>query len=174
MSAFVSARDGIAIDLAAATAARWSGGMEIHAFACLCPGCWARWTAEFLGTPDQYQAKPDPVRLGLSLLCGTCEAKRRLLCGQGRDAARFFGPAEESAAWGRLRNQARNWCEVANLGRWDGRRLRDDKQDLLDSFLRGARCGGGFAVSEELRERWGWSLPRIERTQPVASSMGWG
>jgi hypothetical protein len=171
-SQFTPAKSGIAIDIGAFTVAKLSGNLEVHETSCLCPWCLARWVAEYLGLPQQLEEKPDPVRLGMALLCGTCEAKRRLRNDAGRDSLPFFGPSEEATAWGRIRNQARNWCEVRSLGRWDGRDLRDDKAQMLESFLRGAR--GRLIVSEEKREKWRWAPPQVRaESVPANASMGY-
>ena len=153
------------IDMENYLAHKRAGALEVHAVVCLCPACLQEWHAEYLGSPNQFAAKPDPVRLGPSLLCGSCEAKRRCYTSRQKGAPRFLGAdhpdrtAETAAMWGRLRHQARNWVTVRNLGLWNGRELRDEKEETLQRILRKVQRQGGACVDEPLRQELGWEFP---------------
>jgi hypothetical protein len=153
------------IDQSAYGSAWIAGTLEVHSFVHTCPACWEPWTAEIQGMPGQFVAKPDPVRLGMYLLCGTCEAKRRLHVSKERGSSIFFGEADVANVWGRLRNQPRAWIVGTNLGSWDGRALRDDKDKLCRSFVRAVQVRGGICVPDDLRETWGWVIPRNHHQQ---------
>ena len=172
MTAFSPAKIS-AIDQGTYGKALAAGTLQVHAFDHICPACWEPWTAEYPGTVDQFDAHPDPVRLGMYLLCGTCEAKRRLYAAKERGSSTFFGDADVANVWGRLKNQAHPWIVGRNLGSWDGRDLRDDKDQLCRSFVRAVHVRGGICVPDDLRETWGWVVPRNNR-QPDQDQQGRG
>lgn len=173
MSSFAPSPIRISMDQDAYLQARNAGALEVHSFAHTCPACGEPWTAEYPGTADQFQSKPDPVRLGMALLCGTCEAKRRLLVNGERGGTAYFGESDLARAWGRIRNQARAWVVGRNLGNWDGSALRDDKDSLMRMFLRAVQARGGVVVPEDLREKWGWEAPSAYVPRQPSGRMGY-
>ena len=160
---------------------------------CKCPFCKRLWAFDVTERPGVIPKIPDPVRLGFSLLCGTCKAFRRLIyvCRDGSNRvlwwSPYFGDRESRIAWFNLRNgtwgvnqeitvfvnsQDRGpWIE-AERSRPTGRdpRLIDEADDEMRAILGPVRGNGGAELEPKQAQAIGWSpkdvTPRVPEVPP--------
>lgn len=130
--------------------ARWrdalpAWGLHVFRLRIVCPCCSSVWYQDILEVPDQFEI-PDRRRLGLAMLCGSCEARRMtMFVVPGKDGwkAPFLANGEIGQAWGRLNAAPKgDWIRVepwsheqsATRCPWDGSvPLRNDRDDLFRS-----------------------------------------
>jgi len=144
---------------------------------CKCPFCLTAWAFDVTERPGVIVKVPDPVKLGLSLLCGTCKAFRRILyvCrdGNGRMlwSSPFFGAREERFAWANLRagtyrNEIATFCISQDKGPWieaerrkptgRDRRLIDEADDRMRQILGPIREKGHNSLQPADAQAVGW------------------
>ena len=120
------------------------GTLHVFRLRIVCPCCREVWYMDVLDIPDQFEI-PDRRRLGLAMLCGSCEARRVtrfVVPGKDGWSAPFLTPAEISQVFGRLYDVPRGtWIDVEGKGQWDGGELRDDRRDLFRACTTIARGG---------------------------------
>lgn len=127
----------------------------------ICPFCGSAWCLDF--TDVSSLAWIDPPTLGLSLLCGGCEARRRLLYvergagGRAMWSSPWFSRLDERKAWAVIRDPSRrdSLATVTDLGPYTGQVLRDDKRDVMIPIMREFR-GAAWEVpeAEGVARRW--------------------
>jgi hypothetical protein len=121
------------------------GERWVYKTTCRCPHCHAYWVTEHAAPRGEVDPNPDPIRLGMALLCGRCEAKRRAIRATKverrlRSVGYFWAVEDTNAAWGVLRGNSRGYRpRVERLGVWDGSPLRDDREAELVRILGPAR-----------------------------------
>ena len=126
----------------------------------VCPCCTRVWHQDILDVPEQFEI-PDRRKLGLALLCGSCEARRvTLFVVPGKDgwSAPFLSRGEIGTAWGRLNAPPKGtWVKAEGKGPWfesqaacdiRGKRgLRDDRRDLFIACTTRERDGRRYNVT---------------------------
>jgi len=144
------------------------GEMRIIETTCLCPLDRRSWVVETLGL-----AIPDPVeghQLGAALLCGSCEARRRILF-RGKDGSvvQLWAKRDADRLWAILL-EARDRGEDTFTPRHkvlpedptEERILRDDRNAALRRILYDGEGRRRVVINEEGIERLGlnWTIPR--------------
>lgn len=129
---------------AKATAAAISsfGERWVYRHTCRCPACHAYWIVDLVAGRGEVDPHPDPVRIGMGLLCGRCEARRRALraereeSGRLRSVGRWWGDDDSARAWGILRHNSNSYRPtVERLEEFAGQPLRDDRTAELERIL---------------------------------------
>ena len=144
---------------------------------CKCPFCETPWAFDVTERPGVIEKIPDPVKFGLSLLCGKCKAFRRILyvCrdGNGRVlwSSPFFGDRETRVAWVNLRSRMFRgdvitfivsqdkgpWIEAQRTrptGR--DRRLIDEADDAMRAIFAPIRGDGQNTLEPKEAQALGW------------------
>lgn len=116
-------------------AAYHAGTLHVFEMRFVCPCCSEVWYQDVLDVPEQFEI-PDRRKLGLALLCGSCEARRvTLFVVPGKDgwSAPFLSRGEISTAWGRLNApQKGTWVKAEGKGPYvPGGKMRDDRKALF-------------------------------------------
>lgn len=132
-----------------------SGTLHVFRLRIVCPCCREVWYMDVLDIPDQFEV-PDRRRLGLAMLCGSCEARRVTLFvvpGKGGWSAPFLTHAEISQVFGRLHDVPRGtWIDAEGKGQWDGGELHDDRRDLFRACTTRERDGRRINVGSMTAE----------------------
>lgn len=163
---------------------------ELHVFRLriVCPCCGAVWYQDVLDIPNQFEI-PDRRKMGMAMLCGTCEARRvTLFVVPGKDgwSAPFLSPAEISQAWAKLLSAPKgSWIRVETWSQeqtetrcpWDGTSpLRDDRRDMFRACTtrerEGGRCNVTAMTADALAaSSLGWKIPQAP--VGISSSEPW-
>ena len=143
-----------------------------------CPACLNPWSYDIL-EPGPEPAIPDDVKLGPWMLCGSCEARRRVSYrqiqgGKTEWQAPFWGEEQDAQLWARVRSQAGTFTSVHPLGEYRGQKLLDEKSHLVKILTRISKGHGIFRnlvsiTSEEyIPFACKWQIPR----RPNAPTVG--
>ena len=133
---------------------------ELHVFRMriVCPCCSSVWYQDVLDIPEGFEI-PDRRKMGLAMLCGSCEARRVTLFvvpGKGGWSAPFLTPSEIKVAYGRLYDAPKGtWIKADGLGPWYGGHrsedvrgpLRDDRRDVFCACTTRERDGRRYNVT---------------------------
>lgn len=133
-----------------------------------CPSCHEYWTFQVAAPIGTLVEHPHPLRVGMGLLCGACEGKRRaILVIPGRDGVkgstgRFWSQADTDHAWGILRGDPAGYSVkiVRSSKPWDGvSPMVDDKQYCLDLLFKreGGRRSVGISQSFHAERLPNWN-----------------
>lgn len=148
------------------------GERWLYRHKCRCPACHAYWVWECAVPRGEVDPNPDPVRIGMGLLCGRCEAQRRAYRGFGEGLALrivglWWGEEETRKAWGMLRHHSRDYRPtVERVGVYDGSPLRDDRNAELERiFGPGQRA---IIVTEPTAYAMGLQWPLVEHPKKAA------
>lgn len=143
---------------------------ELHVFRMryVCPCCTSVWYQDILDKPDRFEI-PDRRKLGLAMLCGSCEARRvTAFVVPGKDGwtAPFLSNGEIGIAWGRLNAPPKGtWISAEGLGALqDGHDMRDDRRDVFRACTtrksEGRRINVTSMTAEQLAASGlGWNAP---------------
>ena len=142
---------------AEAQKAQPTGPKYLYRTTCKCPGCGTDWVFEEAQPAGVIDPHPKSSKLGLALLCGVCEARRRLWINRldGKPVPAWDNKVDSPRAWDLLR---RNWGAydpiVNRIGQFEGGTLRDDKQAKIDE-IRGTGKPASMVSMEYARSmRW--------------------
>jgi hypothetical protein len=114
-----------------------------------CPCCPTIWYQEVVDAPATFEI-PDRLRMGLAMLCGSCEARRLTMFvvpGKGGWSAPFLTQGEISQAFARLHKEKRPWITAEGMGPWSGEPLRDDRRDVFRACTTRIRDGRRYNVT---------------------------
>lgn len=154
------------------TMARWmetkaAGTHHVFRFRYVCPHCEATWFQDITEDPEDFAAKPIPDRrnLGRAMLCGTCEAKSRMIIGSVvAEIVPEFAITESAlfASLGKLYSDHNmGWVTVKGMGAYNGdpKSLRDDKREQVKQIATrqdGDRTfrRGAYTISEATNLKW--------------------
>ena len=157
-------------------AAKRDGRLHVFRLRIVCPCCSSIWYQDILEVPDKFEI-PDRRRMGLAMLCGSCEARRMTrFVVPGKDGwnAPFLTPGEIAQAWAKLLGapkgswiRVEDWTpdEAATRCPWDGQtELRDDRRDLFRACTTRGRDGRRYNVTAMTAETLtasglGWKTP---------------
>jgi len=113
---------------------------------CPASGCGRFWSYEVAAARGEIDKNPHrALTLGMALLCGECEAKRRatsfvLAPGEWKGKAKvrkFWDKPEEDAAWKIIQGAPRDYHpRIERREEWDGRVLLDEKNMELERIFR--------------------------------------
>lgn len=128
-----------------------------------CPHCHDFWTFQVANPVGTIVPNPNPVRIGLGLLCGACEGMRRAILvipakdGVKGTTGRFWTEKDSEHAMGILRENPKSYAIQITKSKepWDPTHaLVDDKQYALDFLFK--RKGGrrSVGVSESFRAQY--------------------
>lgn len=146
----------------------------------ICPACLQEWSFDITDDRETAMIPPD-VQLGLSMLCGYCEARRRVsfvwtnAAGKRECAAIFFDEEKEAKAWARIRKGERQYTKAEDFGVYDGGKLRNDKVDALRIVMRRKIRDGVYQnISSMTHSQFAdsglkWEIPK----RPVAEAVKW-
>lgn len=154
------------------TMARWmetkaAGTHHVFRFRYVCPHCEAVWCQDITDDPDDFAEKPIPDRrnLGRAMLCGTCEARSRMIVGsvvadiepefclQDRDLYESLGKL--------YRDHNTSWVMVKGMGPYNGdpKSLLDEKREQVlkvatrkDGGRTLRRCS--YTITEATERKW--------------------
>lgn len=133
------------------------GPVYLYRTTCRCPHCGAYWTTEDAEPAGVMDPRPHAAKLNLALLCGECEARRRLwIRVDGGNQVEAWRPEDTDHVWAILRgNYAAYAPQVVKIGPYDGSPLRDDKRDAIEA-IRGKPPRSASMVSEAFARERGW------------------
>lgn len=131
-----------------------------------CPCCRTIWYQQVVDAPETFVI-PDRIRMGLAMLCGSCEARRLtvfVVPGKGGWSAPFLTQGEIAQAFARLHNEKRTWVSAEGMGPWSGEPLRDDRRDVFRACTTREREGRRYNVTAMTAEvlassGLGWKIP---------------
>lgn len=101
-----------------------------------CPACKVRWSYDVTDTEDAFVC-PTDAQLGPALLCGACEARRRInyryVTQEGKTEwqAPFFGESKMAQMWAVILRGEDVFTSIELIGPYTGQKLIDEKRDLL-------------------------------------------
>lgn len=106
-----------------------------------CPCCATVWSFDVTDTPAGFVC-PSEIQLGLSMLCGACEARRRIsfrYVNQNQVtewSSPFFTEQEEAATWAKIRSGKYVFTRIKKLEPYTDQVLIDEKRSLLRILTR--------------------------------------
>lgn len=101
-----------------------------------CPACKTKWSYDVTDTVEAF-ACPTDAQLGPALLCGSCEARRRInyryVTQEGKTEwqAPFFGESKMAQLWAVVLRGDDVFTEIELIGPYTGQKLIDEKKPLL-------------------------------------------
>lgn len=145
-----------------------------------CPACLQSWSYDMACGPGEPTI-PDDTTLGPWMLCGSCEARRRvnyrqIANGKTEWWAPFWGDEQTAQLWARIREKAGTFTSVHPIGAHAGQKLLDEKTHLIQILTRVPTGNGWFRnlvsiTSEEyISIGCKWPIPRRPNGSTAA---GW-
>ncbi len=154
-------------------------GVRVWRITHKCPACLNSWSYDALEAARP--TVPDDVQLGPWMLCGSCEARRRvnyrqIINGKTEWWAPFWGDEQTAKMWARIRENNGTFTTVREIGQYSGQKLLDEKASLIKILTRTPIGNGWYRniisiTSEEyMSMNCKWPIPR----KPNApSATGW-
>lgn len=113
-----------------------------------CPACKCKWAYDVTDTVEAFVC-PTDAQLGPALLCGSCEARRRINYryvnqdGKTEWQTPFFGDDKIAQMWAVILrgDDVFTWIEL--VGAYSGQKLKDEKKELL-RILTTKKIGNGY------------------------------
>lgn len=145
-----------------------------------CPCCTKVWSFDVTDTPTGFVC-PSEIQLGLSMLCGSCEARRRIVYryinqNQVCDfASPFFTEQDEAATWVKIRSGQHIFTRIKKLEPYTDQKLIDEKKDLLRILTRRQVAPGKFVMVTSMTDaqltesKQTWKKP----LRTIAATVGW-
>lgn len=153
-----------------------------------CPACKVRWSFDVTDTQAAFVC-PSDAQLGPALLCGSCEARRRINYryvnqdGKTEWQAPFFGESKTAQMWAVILRGDDVFTEIELIGPYTGQKLIDEKSSLL-RILTTKKLGNGcvqniISMTEAEFQASGYgnqSSHKWERPKrpDMANAKGWG
>jgi len=145
-------------------------GAQVWRITHRCPACLQSWSYDILDASTSLVV-PDDTKLGPWMLCGSCEARRRINFRQIANGktewwAPFWGDEQTAQLWARIREKAGTFTSVHLLGAYPGQKLLDEKTRLIRILTRVPTSNGWFRnlvsiTSEEyISIGCKWPIPR--------------
>jgi hypothetical protein len=135
-----------------------------------CPACLQSWSYDILDASASPVIQDD-TKLGPWMLCGSCEARRRvnyrqIANGKTEWWAPFWGSEQTAQLWARIREKAGTFTSVHLIGVHAGQKLLDEKTSLIRVLTRVPMGNGWYRnlvsiTSEEyISMNCKWPIPR--------------
>jgi hypothetical protein len=154
-------------------------GVRVWRITHKCPACLNSWSYDILEA--SAPAIPSDVQLGPWMLCGSCEARRRvnyrqIANGKTEWWAPFWGDEQAAKMWARIRENDGTFTTIREIGPYSGQKLADEKESLIKILTRTPIGNGWYRnivsiTSEEyMSMKCKWPIPRKPNTP---NATGW-
>lgn len=123
-----------------------------------CPSCHGYWVFQTASPVGTIVKSPNPVRIGMGLLCGSCEGKRMAIMvipprdGVKGATGKFWSQQDTDHAMMTLRGNPNSYAVQITKSEkpWDGvTGLVDDKQSYLDLLFKKKNGVRSVAISQQ-------------------------
>jgi hypothetical protein len=149
-----------------------------------CPACKAKWAYDVTDTVEAFVC-PSDAQLGPALLCGSCEARRRInyrYVNQDQKTewqTLFFGESKMAQMWAVILKGDRIFTEIELIGPYTGQKLLDEKRELLRILTTRKIEGGRTQLVVSMTEAQFAATPQKDKWDrpkrpDMASTKGWG
>lgn len=163
-----------------------AGTHHVFRFRYVCPHCETVWYQDITDDPEDFARNPIPDRrnLGRAMLCGTCEARSRMIVGSvvaDIETEYCLTKSDLFNSLGRLYNDHNTtWVMVKGMGPYNGdpKSLRDDKREQVlkiatqkegsQTFRRSS-----YTITEATENKWRpFDAPDVRKQQNGRRRLG--